>query len=257
MQKYDIFFHTSATFCIFATSNITEINKIIIPTHMKLAIYSVALLALASCSCSFGKHINDSGADLTTKRITLTSEVTSIEVSAGMSVIYEAGVDSMFVEITSPTDVIEYVDIDIDDNILEISRDSKINSGSLPRTVVRVCTPNLYEFEASSGSTLVVSGNYVSPRHTVYAECSSGATLHIDNITATELCGESSSGATMHVKGSCEKARLKASSGATLDALSLKATTGSAKASSGASIRCNIETNPEISTSSGGSIRND
>lgn len=176
----------------------------------------------------------------------------SIDVSAGIDVIYETG--------TATSVSVENKDGDFDDIIVQtkggelvLKRPKKMGWGRkrAPYTVT-VGTQSLSSVEASSGASVRGSG-LTGTRASV--DVSSGASVEITGVDAETVIAQASSGSGMDIAGTCSIIDADASSGANLDAGDLICERLLADVSSGASISAYASQSVRADASSGGSVR--
>ena len=176
----------------------------------------------------------------------------SIDVSAGIKVIFETGVTpSVAVE----NDMGDFSDILVenDHGELKLERPTKLRwGGKRPSYTVRVGVQLLSGIEASSGASVEGAGLSGSD---VTVDVSSGARAVISGISARFLEARASSGSDMILSGTCTELDVKASSGASIKADDVKCASVDGDVSSGASIRAYASETVTAEASSGGNLR--
>ena len=200
--------------------------------------------------------------------------VDELEVSSGLSVKYIQSEENKVV-VEAPESLIDVIATEVKGTTLKIYPKKSFRTTSGQSINIEVMAPMIVEFEASSGSSLAVSKGYVATGRQVEIDVSSGASASVASVDAAMIdidcgsgasCGvagikaakveaDASSGASLSLQGNAERVVLKASGGASLSAGGLSADRGTLTASGGASLHGNVR-NPSISSSGGGSVRN-
>lgn len=240
---------------------------------------SAVLLSVSLLSCS-SNGINP----LPTVRCDPNSPMTSlvrpmasvkqVSSSRGIKVVYVQS-DSLQLKVEAPEDIIDLIVTKIDKDELKIGATE--NLGICARRVtVTVKAPMITEFDASSGSSMIIEGNYICGISPVDVETSSGAvfkaksmttgTLDVDassgsviaisGIKAAKTEADVSSGAVINLSGAADDVDLEASSGGVVKAADLDASTGKLVASSGGVVSSAVATPSHCKSSSGGKINN-
>ncbi len=239
------------------------------------------VLALSASACNPTKVIDYFPGGKTPSENIITksyyfNDIKGIDASSGIIVHYtqQSAIDSVRIE--RPDNVIEVLELKLDnDGTLDISLPSSHRfrfKSKEQRPHVWVATPNVIDFDASSGAEINIpaisaekieaetsSGAFISFNEVktdfIDLEASSGAGIKINNIVATRVKADVSSGAGISISGTAKAVSLDASSGGSIKAADLIADKGNASASSGAHISSAIK-NVSIDKSSGGSVSN-
>jgi len=176
-----------------------------------------------------------------------------LDVSAGVTVIYEAG-DTQSIIAENDSGNFEKLVIENRGDALVISRKRSGLFGNRNRQnyTVRITGPAISAVEASSGSSVHATGLVGD---IVQLEASSGAALKVSDVQAKDISLKASSGSTLYAEGTCTTADLSASSGASVDADELVCAAIEAQASSGASLNAHATSKADGRASSGASIK--
>jgi hypothetical protein len=195
-----------------------------------------------------------------------------VSVAAGIQVHIMPGSTRSAVARTSAENF-EDLKIIVKDGELRISRPARnwFFFGRRPNYSVQVVMPVLRSLNASSGSQVMVKGQFAGD---FALESSSGSQVDVAQLTGGKVRTRSSSGSQITLAGSCQSLDAETSSGADLDAgrlmcetVAVRASSGSgadvaatraltAKASSGAGVK--VSGAPEVvevKTSSGGRVK--
>ena len=176
----------------------------------------------------------------------------SIDVSAGIKVIYETGVPRS-VTVENKDGDFSGILVEVDEDELKLERPRKSGGWGTRRKAytVRVGVQDLNEIEASSGARIEGTG-LSGPEAEV--DVSSGASARITDISAETVEADASSGSSMSLSGNCQQLTAEASSGSKIDARGLQCAELSADVSSGASIKASASDRVNAEASSGGGI---
>lgn len=177
----------------------------------------------------------------------------AIDVSSGLSVVFEAGPEQSVVAETDGGDFDKII-VEVEDDTLIVRRKrSNWNWGGSRknRFTVNVTGPAVSELDASSGSSLTangVAGDYV------VIDASSGASVRASGIEGGAVEIDTSSGSSMSVSGQCTRVSIETSSGSSVSGTSLECEEVTADASSGSSISAYATTRVNGEASSGASV---
>ncbi len=245
-----------------------------------LILFSSAVLlsvSLLSCSSNGIKPFPTVRCDPNSPMTSLVRPMASVKQvssSHGINVVYVQS-DSLNLKVEAPEDIIDLIVTKIDKDELIIGATE--NLGICARRVtVTVKAPMITEFDASSGSKMIIDGNYICGISSVDVDVSSGAVfkaksmtvgsldvdassgsvIAISGIKAAKTDADVSSGAVIDLSGTVEDVDLDASSGGVLKATDLAASTGQLSASSGGVISSAVASPRSSKSSSGGSINN-
>ncbi len=176
-----------------------------------------------------------------------------IDVSAGLTLVYEAGAGQSVVAETDTGDF-DKLSVAVEGDTLVLKRtgrDWNWGGNNRNRFTITVGAPAISGLEASSGSSATANGFAGSA---IEIAANSGASLRASGIEGSEVSLDVSSGASLSAAGSCGTARLDASSGASLNAETLRCSAVIADASSGASIEAYASVSVDGEASSGGRV---
>lgn len=247
-------------------------------------ILSALILGIAATSCSTSSihQILSHGEKPSENIVTNTydfPDLKGIDTACGIIVHYTQKASAEPVRVEGPENVIDALEIKHSkDGTLHLRIENGRNfrySSSQQHANIWIAAPDITDFEASSGGSIIVDGA-LSLSTPVDIEASSGASVSIASIKATKMELEASSGA--HIKintlsaetieadassgagitiagGNAAHAYFDASSGSSIKASELDVQKGSCSASSGASIKSSIR-NAKTDKSSGGSVSN-
>lgn len=248
--------------------------------NAKIVLFAAtAALSLSSCSSSSGKTIfsraESPSGEIVSKTLDLTG-FSGIDASHAVKVVYTQA-PVFKVELRGPSDVMELAEVSVKGKTLYVGIDNMANfsfSGDDTRLWAFVSAPSVTNFDASSASSVTVSGDYsaegdveidVSSSGSVNfaslvargvdIEGSSSGSVTVAALRASGVSVDVSSSAYVSLAGEASQVDLEASSSATIMAGDLRARTGSASASSSASVRSSIRS-VEIHESSSGTVRN-
>ncbi|MEM9669460.1 MAG: head GIN domain-containing protein [Pseudomonadota bacterium] len=177
-----------------------------------------------------------------------------IDVSSGLTVIFEAGPEQSIVAETEQGDFDKLI-IEVEDDTLYIRRPRNgwnWGGNRKNRFTVNVTGPAVSGLDASSGSTATANGfvgDYVE------IDASSGATIRASGIAGEIVELDTSSGASISAEGQCSRTSIDASSGASISAGTLECQEVNADASSGATINAYATDRVRGKASSGASIK--
>lgn len=240
---------------------------------------AVMLLTLPSChngsvSQLFGSGFrSDPNAEITQRKVALGGAIDELETRTGLSVTYVVSDDNVVI-VEAPSDLQDKIRVKAKDRELDVELKESVRKG-LDRVTITVKSPAIYDFDASSGSTIALpqgfdvasgelalsasSGATISgfdmKAATVGLDASSGSVINV-GVTADVLACDVSSGSVINLAGSATRVDYEASSGAVIEGVSLKARSGKVGVSSGGRVSCNIVDLFDISKSSGGVVEN-
>lgn len=198
---------------------------------MKSLVLSTAafvLLVSTSCITINASHKRARG-PIEERTITLNEAATALAISNGINVVVDNTLAANEVSITTHSDIINDIKVEVKDSSLNISRTScKLHAETL---IVRVPT---FEYD-----TLALSG---------------GSDLYWDACAVPSLSIAISSGADAKIKGNCNKLTVAASAGADVDCEDLYAEDVNVAASAGADVAVYASKSITVVASSGSDV---
>jgi hypothetical protein len=210
-----------------------------------IALFLAAVAILCQADISYAKTsqtiINGGSSNkviASTRNVNKSVSVTpfnKISVSNGIKVCYTQSRKTA-VSLYAPNNVVNYVVVKVSGKKLDIryKKGVTIDYGKNTQApVVYVLAPDVYDFEAESGSVIEISDD-LNCNNKIELEASSGAKITTKDLTAINVSIESESGALVNVaEVNCTKFELETESGSQTSVKSVKATTADIEASSG------------------------
>ncbi|MCM1349240.1 MAG: DUF2807 domain-containing protein [Firmicutes bacterium] len=242
---------------------------------------SLLFIALSLASCvkvstltNFSSGFNSDPDAQITKRVVSIPAANSLKAEMGLPVQYISASNNQ-VEISAPSDLQDKIKIISNEGQLTLKLTETVSEG-LNRVSIKVYTPQISTFKASSSARITLPANYTLSSQSLALTSSSGASINssggisVSNASLTSSSGssisialsatsvncDSSSGSSITLSGTADNLLLTSSSGSSISAGGMNAKNGCASASSGSSITCNIANLQSSNSTSGASITN-
>lgn len=236
----------------------------------KLLFPLLAVLAFIAGACAPRTIVPSSE---TAERALTPTPFTKIDVEAPVLLYYSTGAETA-VKVSCASNLADRLSVRSQNGKLSVELDDNVSvNSSRPFATIYVTAPAVYDFETSTGATLICtdsinvstieieaeSGSKIEfgaiAAHKVDVECSSAASVTIADLRANILEAENSSAGSIKISGAVRDLDFEASSGSTISASALQAQTGKIRVSSAAIVECNV-VNPTIEQQSAGTVRN-
>lgn len=222
---------------------------------MKKIIFAVIGLAMLSTSCIRIVVNNVAGSgEVVTEKIAFEAEgLESLALSSGFDVVLDSSIEPGVVEITTYENIIEFVEVKVDQNTLNIAM-RQGNSYNIDQLQARLAPADFRVFAISGGvdlssvEPLNVDGDMIfsvsgGADVDLKAKCcnlalavSGGADVDIRELSATDVNVAISGGADVEMSGECNNLSAEVSGGADVDLGLLRAQSVVASASGGADL---------------------
>lgn len=213
--------------------------KILIPL-------SFAFFLLTVTSCLMGPTVTGNG-NITTQNRNVDS-FEKLKVTRGLNVYVSQG-DVQKVIVEADENLLEYIETDVEDNMLTITTSANIRN---PKSLkVFVTITHIDEIKASAGSNLNTEEIITCNDLDISASAGSNIKLHLN---ADDIKVSASAGSNITLSGNVDESKINASAGSNIKAEELKTKVCDAKTNSGANIWINVADEFEGNASSGGNI---